>query len=42
MPTQAGGLLLPAKPYIAVEYWQHGERLPHHVGEAMCREVGMR
>lgn len=42
MPTQAGGVLLPAKPYIAVEYWQHGEQLAREVGEAMCcREVGM-
>jgi hypothetical protein len=41
MPTPAGGLLLAARPYIAVEYWQHGRQLPRDVGEAMCREIGV-
>jgi hypothetical protein len=36
----AGCLLVPARPYIAVEYWQHGQQLPRAVGEAMCRELG--
>lgn len=40
MPTPAGGVLFPARPYIAVEYWQHGQQLPHDVGEALCRELG--
>jgi hypothetical protein len=40
-PTEAGPVLVPARPYITVEYWQHGQQLAREAGEALCREVGV-
>jgi len=34
--------VVPAKPYIAVEYWQHGWKLAQAEGEAICREMGFK
>jgi hypothetical protein len=39
--TPAGFLMKPRRPYIAVEYWQHGQQLARDVGEAMCRQAGV-
>lgn len=38
--TEGGCVVVPTRPYIAVEYWQHGQQLPREVGEALCRELG--
>lgn len=29
----------PKKPYVAVEYWRGGERLPDNIGEAAVKEI---
>jgi hypothetical protein len=34
-------VIFPARPYITVEYWQHGAQLPRAEGEALCRAVGL-
>jgi hypothetical protein len=34
-------VIIPARPYISVEYWQHGVRLERAEGEALCRKVGV-
>jgi hypothetical protein len=36
-----GGVIRPARPYIAVEYWRHGEQLAREEGEELCREAGV-
>lgn len=37
----AGCVIVPARPYIAVEYWQHGFQLARETGEAICRAAGL-
>jgi hypothetical protein len=40
-PTPAGGLIFPTRPYIVVEYWQHGWKLAQDEGERLCRMTGV-
>lgn len=39
--TAGGGLIFPKRPYISVEYWQHGWKLAREEGEAHCRRLGV-
>jgi hypothetical protein len=40
-PALGGFVIKPTRPYIAVEYWQHGWRLDHDVGAAIVRQMGL-
>jgi hypothetical protein len=40
-PTPGSSILVPSRPYIAVEYWQHGGQLTRGEGEALCRQAGV-
>jgi hypothetical protein len=40
--TLAGGVIFPKRPYIKVEYWQHGWQLEREEGEAHCRKLGVK
>jgi hypothetical protein len=39
--TVGGTVIRPKRPYIAVEYWRHGQQLAREFGEALCRERGV-
>lgn len=36
-----GGIMIPKRPYISVQYWQHGWELAPEEGEAHCRSLGL-
>ena len=37
--VRSGLYIKPSRPYLAVEYWQHGERLGAEEGQAIARRV---
>jgi hypothetical protein len=39
--TEGGCVIKPSRPYIRVEYWQHGYELAAQQGEAICRSTGV-
>jgi hypothetical protein len=38
---RGGQYVRPDRPYMRVEYWKHGQRLPDEEGAAFCRSIGL-